>query len=330
LLELHTMGVGGGYTQQDVEEGARIFTGWNLCKKLMADIEDPAAPCLSEYWELVPLGRIVATFYQPYHDCGAKTLFAGTPQQVDIPSTCGNPALGYQDASLALDAIAAHPSTKQFISKKILQRFVTDEPTQAMIDVLVTEWDDAGNPHGVGDLREILRAALTLPEFLDPDRTRTKIKTPLEHFTSAMRAIRGTTDGDTFVISYLVQGQHIPHYNPVPTGYPEDGESWIDTTNILTRQNFGVHLAAVSDLAFGSDPIALLNDHGISTAPGNQMAILQFMNDYLFAGTLTQSEFSALFGFLSTNEFGVISPYNDDRLRKTIGMMLGFAQFQEQ
>lgn len=330
LMELHSMSVDGGYTQLDVEEGARIFTGWNLCKKLDADIDDPSAPCLAEYWPLLPVGQIVATFHTPWHDCGSKTLFAGTPQEIAIPSTCGNPANGYQDVSLALDAIAAHPSTKRFISWKILQRFVTDQPTEAMIDVLVEAWNEGGNPNGIGDMREVLRAALMLPEFLDPRSVRTKIKTPLEHFVSAFRAIRGSTDGGEFIVSYLVSAQHIPHFNPVPTGFPEDGESWIDTTNVLVRQNFGVHLAAVSDPLFGSDPIGLLNDHGISTLPGNQIAIVDFLNDYLFAGALTAAEVTAATTFLSTDTTGVPSPYNEDRLRKTVGMMLGFAQFQEQ
>ena len=330
LKELHSMGVDGGYTQQDVEEGARIFTGWNLCKKLMADIEDPTAPCL-DYWPVLPLGQIVATFYTPWHDCGSKTLFAGTPEETVIPSTCGNPADGYQDAILALNAIAAHPSTKRFISKKILQRFVTDRPTEEMIDVLVAEWNNGGNPNGIGDMREVLRAALTLPEFLDPRSVRTKIKTPLEHFVSALRAIRGTTDGVEQIINYLAFAQHIPHYNPVPTGYAEDGESWIDTTNTLIRQNFGLHLAAVSDPLFGSDPIGLLNDHGIDTLlQFNQVAIVNFLNETLFTGTLTAAEVAAATTFLSTDALGVPSPYNEDRLRKTVGMMLGFAQFQEQ
>jgi len=329
LQELHSMGVNGGYTQQDVEEGARIFTGWNLCKKLLADIEDPTAPCL-DYWPLLPAGQIVATFVPSWHDCGSKTLYAGTPQQAVIPSTCGSPTDGYLDAGLALDAIAAHPSTKRFISEKILKQFVTDQPSEAMIDVLVTAWNDAGNPNGVGDMREVLRAALTLPEFLDPESVRSKIKTPLEHFVSAFRAIRGDTDGASQVINYLAFSQHIPHFNPVPTGYPEDGESWIDTTNVLIRQNFGLHLAAVSDPLFGSDPLGLLNAHGVSTLPGNQIAIVDFLNDYLFAGTLTAAEKGLVVGWLITSKLGLPSPYDEDRLRKAVGMMLGFAQFQEQ
>ena len=139
-----------------------------------------------------------------------------------------------------------------------------------------------------------------------------------------------TTDGVDFVVNYLNSAQHLPHLNPVPTGYAEHGESWVDTTNTLTRQNFGLHLAVVPPGTFGSDPIALLNDNGISTAPGNSQAIVDFLNDHLFAGTLNAAEVQAAKGFLDTDVLGVPSPYNEDRLRKTVGMMLGYAQFQEQ
>ena len=91
-----------------------------------------------------------------------------------------------------------------------------------MIDVLAAEWDDASNPAGIGDLREVLRAALSLPEFLDPDRTRSKIKTPLEHFASAVRAVRGTTDGRGYMISYLCERRTYPALQPHSHRLPGD------------------------------------------------------------------------------------------------------------
>ena len=130
LLELSTMGVNGGYTQQDVEQLARVFTGVSLCKKFegLLELDDP---CLPVYYDDDIPGAIVATFEEAQHDCDAKTLFADTPQEFTIPSTCFNPSQGIFDFNLALNAIVAHPSTARFISTKILQRFVTDEPTQA-------------------------------------------------------------------------------------------------------------------------------------------------------------------------------------------------------
>jgi uncharacterized protein (DUF1800 family) len=330
LLELYTMGVDGGYTQTDVEELSRAITGINLCKKAPEDVDDLLAPCLSEYWNDDVPGDIVATFVTSSHDCTAKTLFAGTPHEATIPDTCSSPSQGVQDIDLALDAIVAHPSTARFISKKILQRFVTDEPDQAMIDALVAVWNDSGNPQGVGDLRAVLEAALTLDVFLDPDRVRTKIKTPMEHMTSAIRATRGRTDGLEEVISFMVATDHIPHFNPVPTGWAEDGESWINTNAVLDRQNFGFTLLGSTSPLFGADPIALLNDNGVSTAPGNTLAIVDFFSGVLFGGALTPSERQTAIQFLNTNDAGFPSVYNESRIRNTAALLLGYPQFQEQ
>jgi len=330
LLELYTMGVDGGYTQQDVEEVARALTGWTVCKRKISALGVPQEECIELYYIEPPEGEWDALFIPSNHDCTQKILFEDTPHEAVIPDTCGQPGDGENDMYLVLDAVVAHPATARYISTKILQRFVTDAPTEEMIDALVLEWNDAGNPHGVGDLREVLRAALSLDAFLDPDTTGSKVKTPAEHFISALRAIRGTTDGQTTIVNYLVNAQHIPHYNEVPTGWPETGDNWIGTNNTLERQNYGVHVSALSDLAFGSDPISLLNDNGVSTAPGNAAAIVDFYADVLFGGALTPAERQAAIDFLETDNLGNPTDYDDTRIRRTIGLMLGYAQFQEQ
>jgi uncharacterized protein (DUF1800 family) len=232
--------------------------------------------------------------------------------------------------SIALDAIADHPATANFISKKILQRFVTDQPSQAEIDQLVEVWNDDANPHGKGDLRAVLEAALTSAAFLDPDRVGSKIKTPVEHFVSGLRAIRGNTDGVTTILNYMLLAQHIPYYNEVPTGYDEVGDAWLDTTNTLERQNFGIHVSFVAGLDFGSDPIGLLTASGISTAPGNAEAIVGFFADVMFGGALTPGEFQVAVDFLNTDDDGVPSAYDLQRIRETVGLLMGFPQFQEQ
>jgi uncharacterized protein (DUF1800 family) len=330
LMELHTMGVDGGYTQQDVEELSRVVTGWSLCKKSPPNVNDPLAPCLAAYWDDDVPGSIVATFVPGLHDCTQKLLFSGTPQQVTVPDTCAAPNDGVDDLFLALDAIVAHPATARFVSRKILEQFVTEDPGPALVDVLVAEWNDASNPEGVGDLKAVLAAALSLEEFRDPGRIRTKIKTPLEQFVSALRATRGETDGATVVLGYLVNAQHIPHYNPVPTGWPETGASWLDTNNYLERQNFAIALLGSESPSFGSEPIDLLNDNGVSTAPGNSPAIVDFFVDALFGGGVTPVERQAALDFLDTNASGVPAPYDDVRIRQLVTFLLGYPQFQEQ
>jgi uncharacterized protein (DUF1800 family) len=330
LLELYALGVDGGYTQQDVEELARVFTGWTVCKRATADLNNPTAPCIGNYWLPTPAGAFVTSFNSSRHDCTSKVLFDGTAYETTIPSTCSNPNLGVQDVDLALDAIAAHPSTARFISKKLLQRFVSDTPDPAWIDALVDVWNDAGNPQGVGDLREVLRAALTLEAFDDPSMFGSKVKTPAEHLVSALRTIRGRTDGVSQIFNTLVRAQHLPYLNPVPTGWSELAPEWIGTNGVLERQNFGVRLAQANGTNFGSDPVALLGAHGVSTAPGNAAGIVDFFADALFGGALTPAERQRAIDFLNTNNAGAPAPYDSVRIRQTVGLLLGLGQFFEQ
>jgi uncharacterized protein (DUF1800 family) len=329
LLELHTMGVAGGYVQADIEELARALTGWSVCKKTLLTMSDPMASCLANYWDDTP-GMWVAHFDPVLHDCTTKTVFAGTPHEFTIPDTCGNPSEGLNDLDVALDGIVAHPSTARFISGKILERFVSEDYDESMVDALVAVWNDDTNPAGVGDVRAVLSAALNLPEFLDPDRVRDKIKTPLEHAVSAMRATRGATDGLTRVLTYLSATQHRPHYNPVPTGWPEDGLSWINTNNMLDRQKLIFELLQSNDPEFSADPISLLEDNGVSTAPGNAVAIVDFFADAMFGGALTPAERQAAVDYLNTDDDGVPTPYDDRRIGEVVAILAGYPQFQEQ
>ena len=335
LMELHTMGVDGGYTQQDVVELARVFTGWNVCKKADADANDPLAACIPQNTygtASEPPGQFVRNFRTTQHDTGQKVLFAGTPYQKIIPNTTANPANGINDAELALDAIAAHPSTPKFIARELLQRFVDENPTQAMIDAVVAVWNNPANPHGIGDLREVLRAVVQQAEIAGPDAVGNKIKTPFEHVASCLRAVRGKTDGVTITRLYLQPMQEMLHMNPVPTGYSELGDDWLDTNNLLERQNFALDLTSRTGTNFGADVIGLLNGNAVSTAasPNNAPAIIDFLADALFGGRLSPEERQAAIDYLNTNDSGVPGAYNDARIRETAGFMLGFPEFVEQ
>jgi uncharacterized protein (DUF1800 family) len=274
----------------------------------------------------------VSSFRISKHDTSQKTLFAGTPYQAVIPSTASNPSAGVTDADLAYDAIVAHPSTARFISKELLQRFVDENPSQAMIDAVEAAWNNPANPHGVGDLREVLRAVLSQAAFLDPGHVGGKIKTPFEHVVSALRAVRGQTDGNSSVRGYLSLMSELFHQNAVPTGYSELGGDWIDTNNLLARQNFGLDMATRTATTFGADVIGLLNANGVSTAasPNNAPAIVDFLATVLFGGRLTTAERQRAIDYLNTNDSGVVSSYTDARIRETAGFMMGYAQFCEQ
>jgi hypothetical protein len=270
--------------------------------------------------------------YAFQHDTGQKTLFAGTPYQAIIPSTAGNPSNGINDAELAFDAIVAHPSTAKFIARELLQRFVDENPPQASIDAVVAAWGNAANPHGIGDLREVLRAVLAQQEFLNPDAFGNKLKDPFEHVVSGLRALRGKTDGTTGVRNYISLMQELFHVNPVPTGYSELGGDWLDTNGLLNRQNFGLDMASRTATNWGADVIGLLNANGVSTAPtpNNAPAIVDFLSGVLFGGALTSAERQAAINYLNTDDNGVTSNYTDARIRETAGFLLGYAQFAEQ
>jgi uncharacterized protein (DUF1800 family) len=323
LLELYALGVDGGYTQRDVEELARVLTGWNVCKKLTANADDPLAPCLVIYW--VADGQWVANFRPDQHDCGEKVLFAGTPHEAMIPATCDDPPQGLADLELALDAIVAHPATAEFISTKLLQHFLAEDPSDEQIAPVVDRWELTG-----GNLREVLREILTSDDFLDPERRRSKLKTPLEHLVGAFRATRGMTDGIAGVLGYLARMQHLPFYNPVPTGYSELGGDWLDTNGMLERQNLGMNLANSADPDAGSDIPGLLSDYGLDTAE----EIVGFFADALYGGALTDAERQEAIDYLNTDDAGQPDPYDpaihEARAREAVGFLLGYPHFLEQ
>ncbi|UCF67572.1 MAG: DUF1800 domain-containing protein [Acidobacteriota bacterium] len=329
LLELHTMGVDRGYTQKDVEEMARIWSGWNVCKKTLGGASDPLAACLPKALEKDQPGKYVANFRVNEHDCGEKILFEGTAYETIIDSTCSDPPLGVEDVYTALDAVADHPSTPEFISRKLIEWFVTEQPTQEMIDTVVAAWNNPANPRGVGDLREVLRAIVGLELFDSPDSVGEKIKTPLEHIICSLRATRGLTNGINGVQTYLQRLDHRPHRNPVPTGYPELGDDWLDTGNLLERQKWGRDLTQRTAFNYGTGLTNLMADNGLdATSPAGE--IIEFWAEILFGGALTPAEKQEAIDYLTTDDEGNPSSPDDTRIRETVGFMMGYPQFLEQ
>jgi uncharacterized protein (DUF1800 family) len=325
LLELHSMGVDNGYTQHDIEELARALTGWNVCKKTEANKNDPLAPCINRLLEATTPGTYVINFRLNQHDHAQKVLFEGTPYEVTIPSTSGNQSQGVNDLEIALDAIADHPSTREYISSKLLQLIVQDAPTQPMIDAVVNAWQVNS-----GDLREVLRVVVERAELRQPDGFRNKLRTPLEQMLAVFRATRGKTNGTTTVRTYLSRMQHLPHQNAVPTGYAEVGDEWIDTNNTLERQNFGLDLTEKTASSFGTDLIALLNANGLSSSSTPE-AIVDFWIEVLFGGAVTPADRQEAITYLRTDDNGVETlPLTDARIRGLVGFLVGYPNFQEQ
>jgi uncharacterized protein (DUF1800 family) len=206
LLELHTLGVDGGYTQQDVVNVARAFTGWT--------IDQP---------------RLGGDFrFEPrLHDDGEKIVLGHRIK-------AGG---GQSDGERVLDILASHPSTATFIATKLARRFVSDTPPPALVTRAAARFRDTG-----GDIREVVRAILTSPEFFAADAYRAKVKTPFEFVVSAVRV----TGSDVFEAQPLVQtirqlGMPLYMCQP-PTGYADRADAWVNTGALLNRMNFALQL----------------------------------------------------------------------------------------
>jgi uncharacterized protein (DUF1800 family) len=208
LLELHTLGVDGGYTQQDVINVARALTGWT--------IRLPAAG-----------GGFI--FRPEMHDAGEKIVLGHNLRA----------GRGIEDGEEVLDIVARHPSTARYIATKLARRFISDNPPQSVIDRAAAVFLKTD-----GDIRETVRAIITSNEFYSQQAYRAKVKSPFEVVVSAMRAMNAEPDSTprtAQMIAYLGQ----PVYgHQAPNGYPETGDAWMNTGAILNRINFGIAAAA--------------------------------------------------------------------------------------
>ena len=208
LMELHTLGVDGGYTQNDVIAVARAFTGWT--------IYDPQK--FAEF-----------QFNPASHDRKEKIVLGHT-----IPAMGGE-----QDGVQVIDLLAHHPSTSKFISKKLAQRFLADDPPQPLVDRMAATFTRTD-----GDLRAVLQTLFASPEFLSEGAWRAKLKSPLEMVVSAARTINAEVS-DTFVLAQRIADLGEPLYGKQePTGYPNTGDAWTNTAGVLGRINFAGALAA--------------------------------------------------------------------------------------
>jgi uncharacterized protein (DUF1800 family) len=215
LLELHTLGVDGGYTQRDIIEVARCFTGWTMMPP-------------QDGWGFI--------YIDDFHDGGTKTVLGHRIEN-----------RGMRDGEAVLDMLAKHPSTARFVSYKIARRFVSDEPPETLVAAMATTFLETD-----GDIRSVLRTMLGSEEFWSPKVVRAKVKTPFEFVASALRAtdaelaeLPGRRDGEppgpVFVLREL--GQPLYAAQP-PTGYPTTADAWVSTGALLGRMKVAVGLAA--------------------------------------------------------------------------------------
>jgi uncharacterized protein (DUF1800 family) len=207
IMELHTLGVDGGYSQKDVTELARILTGWTIDRPQQG-------------------GSFV--FRPQMHDQGTKT-FLGATFKND----------GQNEGERALDMLAAHPSTARHIAFQLSQRLVADEPPAALVDRAAGTFTKTK-----GDLREVVRTIITSPEFFAESARRAKVKTPFEFVVSSVRATGAAlADAQPLVTAMRNLGMPLYACEP-PTGYSMTADAWVNTGSLLNRMNFAVQLVS--------------------------------------------------------------------------------------
>jgi uncharacterized protein (DUF1800 family) len=228
LMELHTLGVDGGYTQKDVQEVARCFTGWTIFAPrgggaaAQAMMNGPRADMLREN-----AGRF---FFNPrVHDDGEKIVLGHK-----IPA-----GGGIKDGLTVLDILAHQPATAKFIATKLARHFVSDNPPPALVDRVAATFLKSN-----GDIRETLRAIFFSPEFNSPEAYRAKVKRPFELAISAIRTLGGETNGGPGLHQWIARMGEPLYGFQTPNGYSDAAESWVNTGGLLERLNFGLTLAS--------------------------------------------------------------------------------------
>ena len=207
LMELHTLGVDGGYTQKDVQEVARCFSGWTIQK---------------------PNEQGLFLYRPGLHDDGEKIVLGHRIL----------PGGGMADGERVLDILATNPATARFIATKLARRFISDEPPQAVIDRAATVFLKTD-----GSIRETLRAIMTAPEFFSTTAYRAKMRSPFEYVAAAMRALNAETDGDRPVLDALGRMGQPVFGRITPDGYADRANQWLSSGAMIARFNFASALA---------------------------------------------------------------------------------------
>ena len=238
LMELHTLGVDGGYAQKDIIEVAKCFTGWTIA--------DPrgyrrAAAGMINGTEEKRLARIQRQagvpddidsgefYFNPrWHESGAKMVLG---QKVDEG--------GIKDGLKVIDILVSHPSTAKFIAKKLAVKFVSDNPR----DGLVSRVADAFQ-RSKGDIKTTLKALFNDKEFFAADNYHAKIKSPFELAVSSIRALGAETNGGPQMLAMLNKLGEVPYGYQAPTGYPDTAEDWVNTGALLERLNYAIALSS--------------------------------------------------------------------------------------
>jgi uncharacterized protein (DUF1800 family) len=222
LMELHTLGVDGGYTQHDVTEVAKVFTGWT--------IKQPGRGGTFE-------------FDERRHEPGPKFVLGKNIKED-----------GEKEGIKVLDMLASSPSTAHFLSRKLAIRFVSDDPPQSLVDRMANTYLKTD-----GDITAVLSTMFHSPEFWAPEAYRAKVKTPLEFVVSAIRATDADINNALPLVQTLNRMGMAPYMQQTPNGYSWKAESWVNSAALIDRMNFALQLASGHFPGTAFDPQRVTN-----------------------------------------------------------------------
>jgi uncharacterized protein (DUF1800 family) len=280
LMELHTVGVDAGYTQQDVTEAARVLTGWGIDN----------------------VGRSGQFMFRlASHDRGAKSVFGL------------NIAPGGQDEGERLiDYLVGHPATARYVSRRLVQRFVADDPPASLVSRCADTFQGTG-----GDIARVMLTILGSPEFWDPSVYSTKPKTPIEFVVSALRAVDAQVSRAQ-AITPVLTSMGMPLYQCIPpTGYTNSGVDWLNPSAQLARINFAFDLAGGATLAgVTTAPRTVAEGANVTSASSVATAVA----DELFGNRMSVESFEAASRVAAGGSVSVLT--------RSLGLMLASPEFQ--
>ena len=297
LMELHTLGVNGGYTQKDVTEVARVFTGWTLNQ---------------------PRQGGGFTFEERMHEPGDKMVLGHRIK-----------AKGEKEGFEVLHILAHHPATAKFVCTKLAVRFVSDDPPPSLVDRMAQTFLKKD-----GDIRQVLKTMFDSPEFWAADTYRAKVKTPLEFTVSAVRA-SGAEVSDAVLLSRQLQNMGMPAYGAQPpTGYSMKASTWVNSSALLERMNFALALTAgklrgvqVNSATMTSQSQA--GESGTAVDPSATLADLE--NDLLHGDVSTQTHdtIAARLQDPQISQRRLDDPSRAPNVAAIAGLLLGSPEFQK-
>jgi uncharacterized protein (DUF1800 family) len=251
LMELHTLGVDGGYSQNDVTQAAKVLTGWTVFPIDDGGYNSAILKYINKIGEnnLSKVGFVHDGdffFAMNRHDKSEKTVLGKT-----FPANGG-----YKEGVDLIEMLAHHPSTAKFICHKLAVRFVSDDPPATLINKMVQTFTEQD-----GDIKQVLITLVTSPEFWNAQALRQKTKSPFELAISSVRNLNADVTNPYPLATWIEKmGQKI-YYYAAPTGFPDKGQYWINTGALLNRMNFGLALTANRIPGVTVNLAALNNNH---------------------------------------------------------------------